>query len=94
MTLTQLGRSTALLIGTRCRATGVMTLTVTAATVRPIQLEFAAIPTAEQLQAQLSRAIPDELYFDDVHGTPPYRKHLTRHFAEEIRRELANGTPA
>jgi CO/xanthine dehydrogenase FAD-binding subunit len=94
MTLTQLGRSTALLIGTRCRATGVMALTVTAATVRPVRLEFAGIPDAQQLQAQLSRAIPDELYFDDVHGTPPYRKHLTHHFAEEIRCELANGKPA
>jgi hypothetical protein len=28
------------------------------------------------------------VFFDDVHGTPEYRKHLTLHFAEEIRREL------
>jgi hypothetical protein len=26
--------------------------------------------------------------FDDVHGTPEYRKHMTYFYAEEIRREL------
>ena len=29
------------------------------------------------------------MWFDDVHGAPDYRKHLTLYFAEEIRRELS-----
>ena len=29
------------------------------------------------------------IFFDDVHGTPEYRKHMTFYFAEEIRRELS-----
>ncbi len=29
-----------------------------------------------------------QVFFDDVHGAPDYREHLTFHFAEEIRREL------
>jgi hypothetical protein len=56
-----------------------------------VRLEFAEAPTAALLQSKLRESIPDHLYFDDVHGTPPYRKHLTHYFAEEIRRELAAG---
>src|SRR5438552_1932781 len=40
-TLTHLGRSEVLLIGTRCPQRGEFLLTVTAATVRPVQLRFA-----------------------------------------------------
>jgi CO/xanthine dehydrogenase FAD-binding subunit len=89
MSLTHLGRSTALLIGTRCPSTGALALTVTAATVRPVRIEFAQVPTAEQLRGELSRSVPDALYFADPHGTPAYRKHLTYYFADDIRRELA-----
>ena len=28
-------------------------------------------------------------YFDDPNGRPAYKRHLTHHFAEEIRAELA-----
>jgi CO/xanthine dehydrogenase FAD-binding subunit len=88
MSLTHLGRSSALLIGTICPRTSSLALTVTAATIRPVRIEFSAIPSAAELRSELTRAIPDALYLDDVHGTPAYRKHLTYHFAEEIRREL------
>src|SRR5205085_11307063 len=91
MSLTHEGRSTALLIGTLGDAS--WALTVTAATVRPVRLEFAQAPTAEQLRARLDEAIPDRLYLADPHGTPAYRKHLTYHFAEKIRQELAGGRP-
>jgi hypothetical protein len=33
--------------------------------------------------------IPVDSYFDDVHGTPAYKRHLTYYFAEQIRAELA-----
>lgn len=91
MSLTHLGRSAALLIGTSCPNTGGFTLTITAATVRPVQIEFRAIPDADRLVTELREAIPDTWYLDDVHGDPDYRKHLTFHFAEEIRQELQRG---
>lgn len=91
MALTHEGRSTALLIGTLCPRDGAWALTVTAATVRPVRLEFPRPPTADQLRGRLREAIPDGLYLDDPHGTPEYRKHLTYYFAEEIRRELSAG---
>ena len=89
VSLTHLGRSTVLLIGTLSPEDGKFALAVTAATVRPLRLEMPAVPSAEGLAARLREAIPDELWFDDVHGSPAYRKHMTFHLAEEIRRELA-----
>jgi CO/xanthine dehydrogenase FAD-binding subunit len=89
--LTRYGRSAALLIGTRGAADDAFALTVTAATDRPLRLEFGALPSESELRARLAEAIPDALYFDDVHGAPAYRKHMTYLFAEQIRRELADG---
>ncbi len=91
MSLTHMGRSSVLLIGTLCPREGSFALTVTAATVQPIRIEFPRVPAADQLQVLLREAIPDALYFDDVHGTPAYRKHMTFYFAEEIRSELSVG---
>jgi CO/xanthine dehydrogenase FAD-binding subunit len=87
ISLTHLGRSTALLAGTLDSQLGVFMLTVSASTERPHRFEFARPPGADDLRARIEREIPQ--YFDDVHGTPEYRKHMTLHFAEEIRRELA-----
>jgi hypothetical protein len=64
-------------------------LTVTASTKRPIRLSFDGMPDAQTLHERLRETIPDPLYHDDVHGVPHYRKHLTFHFGEEIRRELS-----
>ncbi len=91
MSLTHLGRSSVLLIGTLCPREGSMALTVTAATVRPVRIEFSRVPAADELRSKLREAIPDALYLDDVHGTPAYRKHLTFYFAEDIRRDLSAG---
>jgi CO/xanthine dehydrogenase FAD-binding subunit len=89
MSLTHLGRSSVLLIGTLDPTSGEFMLTVTAATVRPIRLAFPTIPQPADLQTVLGLQIPDSTYHDDVHGSPAYRKHLTHHFAEEIRQELS-----
>jgi hypothetical protein len=67
-------------------------LTVSAATERPLRFKFAQIPNADDLRAVIEHGIP--IFFDDVHGTPEYRKHMTFYFAEEIRRELAGKIPA
>jgi CO/xanthine dehydrogenase FAD-binding subunit len=88
-TLTHLGRSEVLLIGTRCRQRGVFLLTVTAATVRPVQFRFDSVPAAEELRRALDEAVPFDLYLDDVHGSPAHRKHLTHYFAQQIRSELS-----
>jgi CO/xanthine dehydrogenase FAD-binding subunit len=86
VSLTAHGRSGALLIGTRPK--GGFTLTVTAATPRPVQLRFDAVPTAANLAATLETAIPS--YYDDMHGRPDWRRHVTLLYAEEIRQELGS----
>ena len=87
ISLTPLGRSAALLIGT-LTAEGALTLTVTASTKRPVQLSFAAIPTARELRETILQRIADDLYHTDVHGKPTWRKHMTLRLGEEIRSEL------
>lgn len=52
-------------------------------------MRFAPAPSAEALREALDAAIPADGYFDDVHGSAPYKRRLTYHFAEEIRGELA-----
>ena len=88
ISLTPVGRSAALLIGS-ISAEGAFALTVTASTKRPIGLSFAKIPATEELRATILQEIPDDLYHDDVHGKPFWRKHMTLRLAEEIRSELA-----
>jgi CO/xanthine dehydrogenase FAD-binding subunit len=87
ISLTPQGRSAALLIG-RLTADGALRLTVTASTVRPVQLSFDAIPQADILRDAILHRIPDALYHDDVHGKPAWRKHMTLRLAEQIRAEL------
>jgi hypothetical protein len=87
ISLTPVGRSAALLIGSLHGAGG-FALTVTGSTKRPIKLSFAGIPQADELRDVLLRCIPDALYHDDIHGKPTWRKHMTLRLAEEIRAEL------
>ena len=87
--LTHLGRSAALVIGTQDRASGDLLVTITAATSRPVQLSFGQMPSAIDMRRSIDAKIPAEGYFDDVHGSPVYKRHLTYYFAEQIRAELA-----
>jgi CO/xanthine dehydrogenase FAD-binding subunit len=89
-TLTRLGRSEVLLIGTRCPESDEFLLTVTASTLRPVQLGFSNVPSAATLKSALDDAAPFDLYLDDVHGSPRHRQHLTYYFAEQIRQELSS----
>jgi CO/xanthine dehydrogenase FAD-binding subunit len=91
ISLTPVGRSAALLIGSVGNA-GRLALTVTASTVRPIHLAFNAIPQTNELREAVLHQISDTLYHNDVHGKPAWRKHMTLRLAEEIRREL-QGAP-
>lgn len=83
--LTPLGRSGALVIG-RVDPHGEVVFTVTAATPRPFQLRFAALPSAEALERGI-RAIDD--WYDDPHGAPDWREAMSVLLAEQIRQELA-----
>ena len=87
--LTHLGRSAALLIGTRSLDADDLVLTISATTPLPLQLRFAALPSAEKLRQAIDAQISADGYFSDVHGSAAYKRHLTYHFAEDIRAELA-----
>ena len=89
-TLTKLGRSTIFMIGTQAPDAGDLLLTITAATTHPIRLAFDAVPDADSLQECIDQ-VPDEVWFDDANGAPDHRRHLAKHYAEEIRMELATG---
>lgn len=91
LSLSNLGRSGVLLIGRLDH--GGLVITVTASTKRPVQLRFTSTPDAATLRQAIAAAIPDELYHDDIHGLPQWRKDMTRRLAEEIRAELL-GAPA
>ncbi|MET9963936.1 FAD binding domain-containing protein [Streptomyces sp. NPDC006326] len=90
-TLTRLGRSTVFLIGTQTPGTSDLLLTVTAGTTRPVRFAFDTMPDAGTLQESID-AVPADVWFADPNGTPDHRRHLTRHFAEEIRGELMAGS--
>jgi CO/xanthine dehydrogenase FAD-binding subunit len=87
ISLTPAGRSAALLIGSLSGGDD-LAITVTASTTRPVQLSFSGIPQPKQLREALLDRIPEQLYHDDVHGKPAWRKHMTLRLAEEIRFEL------
>jgi CO/xanthine dehydrogenase FAD-binding subunit len=87
--LTHLGRSAALVIGTQNTAADDLLITITAATPRPIQLRFKRAPSVAELRRAIDERIPADGYFDDVHGSAAYKRHLTYYFCEQIRVELA-----
>ena len=92
ISLTPIGRSAALLIGS-LTSEGRMLLTITASTKRPVRLSFDAAPEKDTLRDAILKAIPEALYHDDVHGKPLWRKHMTLRLAEEIRSELLGAGP-
>jgi CO/xanthine dehydrogenase FAD-binding subunit len=91
ISLTPVGRSAVLMIG--ARQDGGLLLTVTASTRRPAQLAFASWPDADALRQAILAQIPDDLYHDDLHGKPAWRKAMTLRLADEIRGELQDGRP-
>jgi hypothetical protein len=86
--LTHLGRSETLIIGTLCPEHGEFRLTVTASTLRPRQFCFPAVPSADEVRGVID-GIPLEEYLADTHGSPEHRRHLTSYFSEQIRQELS-----
>ena len=89
VSLTKFGRSAALIIATVGDDGADFLLTVSAATPRPVQLRLATYPSADELRQALEARLPPDAYFDDVHGSAPYKRHVTHYLAEQIRAELA-----
>jgi CO/xanthine dehydrogenase FAD-binding subunit len=87
ISLTPVGRSAALLIGT-LRPDNRLSLTVTASTTRPYRLSFQDLPTAERLRDAIVQQIPEDAYHNDVHGKPEWRQQMTLLLADEILAEL------
>lgn len=88
--LTRMGRSTIFMVGTQRHGRDDLLLVITAGTTRPVLLALDPMPTPDALE-DLIDSISDDLWFDDPNGTPDHRRHLARHYAEEIRHELSTG---
>ncbi len=84
-----LGRSGVVVIGRRdSPADGdALTVSVTAATVRPYVFRFDSPPSRDALQEAFT-VIPDEAWTRDAHGDPDWRAAMTRRLADEIVAEL------
>ncbi len=85
------GRSGAVVIG-RADVDGGCAITLSAATSRPIVLEFASVPTDGELRATILD-LPRELWFDDPHGTPAWRRHVCTVLAADVLAELREARP-
>ena len=64
-------------------------LTITAATPRPSSFASSTHHPRSSCGAQSTSVSRPTDYFDDVHGSAAYKRHLTHYFAEQIRAELA-----
>ena len=90
VSLTHLGRSAALLIGTVDDDGSEFLLT-------DHRRHAAAGPVCASQDARRGRAarrrsttrLPPDAWFQDVHGSAPYKRHMTFYFAEQIRAELS-----
>jgi CO/xanthine dehydrogenase FAD-binding subunit len=85
--LTVEGRSAALLIG-RLDRDG-FALAITASVPRPLSLRFDRLPDGAALRAAIEAASAADGWYDDVHGAPDWRRHMTLRLAGEILAELA-----
>jgi len=85
--LNTIGRSASVVIG-RTDADGPTTVTLTAATTRPVLLRFPALPSAGELDAAVAAV---EEWYDDAHGAPDWRAAVTRTLAREVLDDLREG---
>ena len=83
--LTAHGRSAALLVAS-AGADG-FALTITASTPHPVHAAWPQPPSRGELDAHVA-ALPPEIWYDDVHGAPAWRRHMTRWLAAELHEEL------
>lgn len=84
--LAPLGRSGAVVMGRR-ESDGRCAITLSAATIRPVVLDFAEPPTDAALSTAIA-ALDHTLWFDDPHGTPDWRRHMSGVLARKVVAEL------
>ncbi|MEV6251782.1 FAD binding domain-containing protein [Nocardia sp. NPDC051911] len=84
--LAPLGRSGAVVMGRR-EGSGRSAVTITAATSRPVVLDFAAPPSEGEMRDAM-HTIDSALWFDDPHGSPEWRRHVSGVLADEVAAEL------
>lgn len=89
VSLTHLGRSAALIVATVGDDGADFLLTVSAATPRPVHIRFKKTPSAAELRQAIDERLPADAWFHDVHGSAPYKRHVTLYLAEQIRAELS-----
>jgi CO/xanthine dehydrogenase FAD-binding subunit len=89
VSLTHFGRSAALIIATVGDSGEDFLLTISAATPRPVHLRFKKAPSATELHQAIDQRLPPDAWFNDVHGSAPYKRHITFYLAEQIRAELS-----
>lgn len=85
LSLTPFGRSATLVIG-RVDPDGSCTVTVTAATPRPVRVRFARVPSVETAIALTMDSVA--AWHDDLHGDPRWRAAMTRRLVAEVVDEL------
>ncbi|WP_295013448.1 FAD binding domain-containing protein [uncultured Microbacterium sp.] len=102
ISLTERGRSAALLIGRRISDTA-LRLTVTASTVHPVVLDVMSEPHARggtrtvradgsAWRVAIDRAVSRTGgWYDDIHGSPAWRRAMTHRLGDEILAELLPG---
>ena len=89
VSLTHHGRSAALIVATVGDKGEDFLLTISAATPRPVHLRFKKTPSASELRQAIEERLPPDAWFQDVHGSAPYKRHITFYLAEQIRAELS-----
>ena len=83
--LSPIGRSGVVLIGRRPPGGGFV-LTLTAGTVRPVQLRYDALPQADRLRTDVEAV---DAWFTDAHGAADWRRAVSVVLGLEILEELA-----
>jgi CO/xanthine dehydrogenase FAD-binding subunit len=85
VSLSPRGRSAALVIARR-QLDGRTAIAITASVRRPHVLHFTEPPTPDEVASALAETAIE--YYDDVHGDPDWRAHLTAALCEQVRAEL------
>ena len=54
-----------------------------------VHLRFAKTPSAAELHQAIDTRLSPDAWFQDVHGSAPYKRHVTFYLAEQVRAELS-----
>lgn len=94
--LTYRGRSASLVVGLLDPESTTLHLTVTAATAHPVCIAAPATSGPETVAHQVEEAVKATStgWFEDLHGSPAWRRHMTLRFVREITAELTGAAPA